>query len=101
MLDTSDPHTPALATDSRSAILDALPVGIFEIDANGQCVFVDRQGQLYAGMSAEAAAGSRLTEAVHQAARERGGGDRWSARTTGRAGWIEAPVAPPGGTTRG
>src|SRR5438876_1186833 len=71
MLDTSDPHTPALATDSRSAILDALPVGIFEIDANGQCVFVNRQWQLYAGMSAEAAVGSGLMEAVHPADRER------------------------------
>src|SRR5439155_24643337 len=71
MLDTSDPHTPALATDSRTAILDALPVGIFEIDANGQCVFVNRQWQLYAGMSAEAAVGSGLMEAFHSSDRVR------------------------------
>ncbi len=99
MLDTSDPHTPALATDSRSAILDALPVGIFEIDANGQCVFVNRQWQLYAGMSAEAAVGSGLMEAVHPADRERVVEEWLSALAAGREFAIEFRFLRPDGTT--
>jgi diguanylate cyclase (GGDEF)-like protein/PAS domain S-box-containing protein len=71
MLDTSEPHTEALAAYDRSLILDAVPAGIFETDADGQGRFVNRAFLEYTGMSAEEAAGSGWAEAIHPADRER------------------------------
>lgn len=63
-------HTAALAPSGPSDLLDAVPAGIFETDADGKCRFVNRQWQTYAGMSAEAALGSGWVEAIHPADRE-------------------------------
>ena len=71
MLSSPSPQAAALAPNARSAVLDALAAGIFETDAAGQCRFVNRRWQAYAGMSAEAAMGSGWTAAIHPADRER------------------------------
>jgi diguanylate cyclase (GGDEF)-like protein/PAS domain S-box-containing protein len=70
MTDTLPPRTAALATKGRSTVLDAVPAGIFETDPDGQCRFVNRRWQAYAGLSAEAARGSGWVEAIHPADRE-------------------------------
>jgi diguanylate cyclase (GGDEF)-like protein/PAS domain S-box-containing protein len=71
MLDTSEQHTAALTAYDRSVILDAVPAGIFETDADGQGRFVNRWFLEYTGLSAEQAAGSGWVEAIHPADRER------------------------------
>jgi diguanylate cyclase (GGDEF)-like protein/PAS domain S-box-containing protein len=68
---SSRQHTAPLATNGRSAILDDVPAGIFETDAEGQCRFVNRRWQAYAGLSAKAALGSGWAEAIHPADRDR------------------------------
>jgi diguanylate cyclase (GGDEF)-like protein/PAS domain S-box-containing protein len=67
---SSRPPTAALAPDGRSAILDVVPAGIFETDADGRCRFVNRRWQAYAGLAAEAALGSGWVDAIHPADRE-------------------------------
>jgi diguanylate cyclase (GGDEF)-like protein/PAS domain S-box-containing protein len=76
-------HTAALATNGRSAILDDVPAGIFETDADGQCRFVNRRWQAYAGLSAEAALGSGWAEAIHPGDRDRVYGE-WKAAVAER-----------------
>ena len=49
------------------AIFDHAPIGIFEMDADGGCVAVNRHWQALAGMTAEQAAGSGWLDAVHPA----------------------------------
>jgi diguanylate cyclase (GGDEF)-like protein/PAS domain S-box-containing protein len=61
----------ALAADGRSAILDAVPAGIFETDADSQGRFVNRWFMEHSGLSAEAAVGSGWLEAIHPADLER------------------------------
>jgi diguanylate cyclase (GGDEF)-like protein/PAS domain S-box-containing protein len=70
MTDSSRLQTPALPTPGRSAILDAVPAGIFETDPAGECRYVNRRWQVYAGMSAEAALGSGWIDAIHPADRD-------------------------------
>jgi diguanylate cyclase (GGDEF)-like protein/PAS domain S-box-containing protein len=71
MLDTSPLETTVPPPDARSTILDAVPAGIFETDADGQGRFVNRSFLEYTGLSAEAAAGSGWVDAIHPADRER------------------------------
>src|SRR4026209_2554393 len=70
MLSSPRPQVAALAAKGRGALLDALAAGIFETGSRGQCRFVNRRWQLYAGMSAEAAMGSGWVAAIHPADRE-------------------------------
>src|SRR5258706_11217759 len=60
---SATPSKTALATRGRSAVLDAVPAGIFETDAEGQCRYVNRRGEAYAGKSPQAPAGPRLVGA--------------------------------------
>jgi diguanylate cyclase (GGDEF)-like protein/PAS domain S-box-containing protein len=67
--ESSRPSAAALTADRRSAILDAVPAGIFETDAEGQCRFVNQRWETYAGLPAESALGSGWIEAIHPADR--------------------------------
>ncbi len=70
MPDSSLLQSTALETGVRSAVLDAVPAGIFETDADGRCRFVNRRWETYAGLSAARALGYGWVEAVHPADRE-------------------------------
>ena len=97
--DTSPPLTTALAADGRSAILDAVPAGIFETDADGLGRYVNRSFLDYTGLSAEAAAGSGWVEAIHPADRERVVGEWLAAVAAKREIAIEFRFLRPDGTT--
>ena len=99
MLDTSEPHTTALTADGRSAILDAVPAGIFETDADGLGRYVNRLFLDYTGLSAEAAAGSGWVEAIHPADRERVVAEWLAAVAAKREIAIEFRFLRPDGTT--
>jgi diguanylate cyclase (GGDEF)-like protein/PAS domain S-box-containing protein len=93
------PQSAALASDGRSAVLDAIPAGIFETDADGQCRFVNRRWQAYAGLSAEAALGSGWVEAIHPADRDHLVAAWHAAVAEGREFDIEFRFLRPDGTT--
>jgi diguanylate cyclase (GGDEF)-like protein/PAS domain S-box-containing protein len=103
--DSSPPHlaalaiTAALATDGRSAVLDTVPAGIFETDADGLGRFVNRWFLDYAGLSAEAALGYGWAEAVHPADRERVAAEWLTAVAASREVSIEFRFLRPDGTT--
>ena len=97
--DTSPPLTTALAADGRSAILDAVPAGIFETDADGLGRYVNRSFLDYTGLSAEAAAGSGWVEAIHPADRERVVAEWLAAVAAKREIAIEFRFLRPDGTT--
>jgi diguanylate cyclase (GGDEF)-like protein/PAS domain S-box-containing protein len=99
MLDTSEPHTAALAAYDRSTILDAVPAGIFEADADGQGRFVNRWFLEYTGLSAEEAAGTGWVEAIHPADRERVVAEWVAAVAAKREIAIEFRFLRPDGTT--
>jgi diguanylate cyclase (GGDEF)-like protein/PAS domain S-box-containing protein len=99
MLDTSEPQTTALAADDRSAILDAVPAGIFETDADGQGRYVNRSFLDYTGLSAEAAAGTGWVDAIHPADRERVVAEWLAAVAAKREIAIEFRFLRPDGTT--
>src|SRR5688572_705612 len=68
---------PADGADDRFAILAELaPVGIFETDADGNCLFVNRRWCELAGLSPAEAAGQGWVSALHPDDRERVF-DRW------------------------
>src|SRR5580765_1134399 len=98
MLDPQEPLTTALAADSRSAILDAVPAGIFESDADGQGRYVNRSFLDYTGLSPEQAAGSGWVEAIHPADRERVVGEWLAAVAAKREIAIEFRFLRPDGT---
>jgi len=76
-----------------------VPAGIFETDAEGQCRYVNRRWQSYAGMSAEAAMGYGWMEAIHPADRERLAAEWQAAVAAERELAIEFRVLRPDGTT--
>jgi diguanylate cyclase (GGDEF)-like protein/PAS domain S-box-containing protein len=96
---TSHPQSVALASNGRSAVLDALPAGIFETDADGQCRFVNQRWQAYAGMSAEAALGSGWIGAIHPADRDHLVAEWHAAVADSREFDIEFRFLRPDGTT--
>jgi len=53
------------------ALADASPVGIFEMDAEGRNVYLNRVGQAILGVSQDAALGTRWPESIHPEDRER------------------------------
>jgi len=65
LTDSSRSQAASLATDGRSAILNVVPTGIFEADADGHVRFVNRRWQTYAGISAEAGLGDGWVQAIH------------------------------------
>jgi PAS domain S-box-containing protein len=48
-----------------AALIATTPVGVFETDADGKCVFVNERWQQIAGMSLDAAKGDGWTNAIH------------------------------------
>lgn len=100
MPDSSLVQPTALATGVRSAVLDAVPAGIFETDADGRCRFVNRRWETYAGLSAERALGHGWVEAVHPADRETVVAEWQSAVLAGREFALEFRFLRPDGTTK-
>ena len=96
---SSHPRSAALAPNGRTAVLDALAAGIFETDSAGQCRFVNRRWQLYAGMSAEAAMGSGWAAAIHPADREHVVAEWQAATAECREFAVEFRFLRPDGTT--
>jgi diguanylate cyclase (GGDEF)-like protein/PAS domain S-box-containing protein len=99
MTDSSRLQTPALPTPRRSAILDAVPAGIFETDPAGECRYVNLRWQAYAGISAEAALGSGWIEAIHPADREVVAAEWQAAVLASREFALEYRFLRPDGTT--
>ena len=99
MTDSLPRQTATLGTDGRSAILDAVPAGIFETDPEGQCRFVNRRWQAYAGLSADAALGSGWVEAIHPADRETVAAEWQAAVLANREFALEYRFLRPDGTT--
>ena len=100
MLDTPPLETTVPAPDARSTILDAVPAGIFETDADGQGRFINRSFLEYTGLSAEAAAGSGWVNAIHPADRERVVEEWLKAVAASREIAIEFRFLRPDGTTK-
>jgi diguanylate cyclase (GGDEF)-like protein/PAS domain S-box-containing protein len=59
----------APVTRTRNATLDLVPSAIFETDAQGQCRYVNRRWQDYAGLSFREALGTGWAAAIHPADR--------------------------------
>ncbi|HEY8990158.1 MAG TPA: PAS domain-containing protein, partial [Candidatus Limnocylindrales bacterium] len=95
----SPPQTAALPSYDGSAILDAVPAGIFVTDADGRCLFVNQRWQAYAGVSAEAALGFGWMEAIHPADREHIVAESEAAVRAGSEFAIEFRFLRPNGTT--
>ena len=47
-------------------LVDNLPIGVFETNAAGECIYVNKEWQLQAGMNFESALGSGWQKALHQ-----------------------------------
>jgi diguanylate cyclase (GGDEF)-like protein/PAS domain S-box-containing protein len=99
MAHTTRLQTAALLTAGRSAILDAVPAGIFETNPAGECRYVNRRWQVYAGMSAEAALGSGWIDSIHPADREVVAAEWQAAVLASREFALEYRYLRPDGTT--
>ena len=55
----------------NSQLFDALPVGIFVVDAEGQCIYVNTYWQELTGLSSAQALGQGWQQSIHDLDRDR------------------------------
>ena len=66
------------------ALLELAPVGLFETDADGNCLFVNRRWCELAGMTPEQARGAGWVDALHPEDRDRVRREWYEAASNGR-----------------
>ena len=99
MPDTFRALPAALKPKGPNAVLDAVPAGIFETDAAGQCRYVNRRMQAYMGQSAEEALGLGWVRSIHPADRDEMVAAWQAAVVASREFSMEFRFARPDGTT--